>query len=203
MMKVRSLVVFGLVVACSQVAMGQVGNDAPIGSILGWHKSYTNTPVLPTEWVECNGQVLNLPGSPYHGQTLPNLNGEARFLRGSSLSGTSQAATEVAVLVESNGSGIFYNDNGVNVSAHNNNFDLVTTTTTTRGFIANSSSDAGAGQISSGQVRASNMSVVWIMRVAEATSGNAPAVGTWGLIVLMAMLVIGGTIVLRERRAIA
>ncbi|MDI6775424.1 MAG: hypothetical protein QME60_08570, partial [Verrucomicrobiota bacterium] len=63
----------------------------PVGAIVGWLKSYTNTPALPAEWVECNGQVLALPESPYHGMTLPDLNGasspEKRFLRGAVQSG--------------------------------------------------------------------------------------------------------------------
>ena len=60
---------------------------APIGSIAAWLKSYTNTPALPTGWVECNGQTLSDAGSVYNGQTMPNLNGENRFLRGNSTSG--------------------------------------------------------------------------------------------------------------------
>ncbi len=65
--------------------------QVPIGSVLGWMKSLENTPGLPSDWVECNGQELNLPGSPYHGLTLPDLNGvtgpPARFLRGATGSG--------------------------------------------------------------------------------------------------------------------
>ena len=69
---------------------------APIGSVVAWLKSYTNTPSLSPQWVECNGQKLNLAGSPYNGATIPNLNGvdnEAkRFLRGSSQSGATGGA---------------------------------------------------------------------------------------------------------------
>jgi hypothetical protein len=54
----------------------------PIGSIIAWHKNFPNTPPLPDGWMECNGQVVTDPESPYYGQTLPNLNGERRFLRG-------------------------------------------------------------------------------------------------------------------------
>lgn len=64
---------------------------SPIGSIVGWHKSFTNTPALPDGWVECNGQVLNDSDSVYNGNTIPNLNasggGERRFLRGYTASG--------------------------------------------------------------------------------------------------------------------
>lgn len=68
----------------------------PIGSVVAWLKSSANTPALPRGWVECNGQEVNVPGSPYHGQAIPNLNGanqqEQRFLRGSSQSGAAGGA---------------------------------------------------------------------------------------------------------------
>jgi len=60
---------------------------APIGSILPFHKSFNNTPSLPENWVECNGQTINDSESPYDGQTVPDLNGEQRFIRGSKSSG--------------------------------------------------------------------------------------------------------------------
>ena len=63
----------------------------PIGAILPWHKSFTNTPALPSGFVECNGQTLSDAGSVYNGQTIPNLNGDARFIRGGSTSGVEQA----------------------------------------------------------------------------------------------------------------
>lgn len=60
---------------------------APIGTILPWLKSYTNTPqALPTGWVECDGAVLSDGDSVYDGQTLPDLNG-GEFLRGAATSG--------------------------------------------------------------------------------------------------------------------
>jgi hypothetical protein len=61
----------------------------PIGSVIAWLKSYTNTPALPSGWVECSGQTLSDADSVYNGQVIPNLNtGTQRFLRGSSTSGT-------------------------------------------------------------------------------------------------------------------
>ena len=59
----------------------------PIGAILSWLKNYTNTPSLPAQFVECNGQVLDDADSVYNGQTIPNLNGDHRFLRGNATSG--------------------------------------------------------------------------------------------------------------------
>ena len=69
----------------------EVPGSIPIGSVVAWLRSYTNTPALPQQWVECNGQLLNLPGSPYDGMSIPDLNGadgrQKRFLRGSTQSG--------------------------------------------------------------------------------------------------------------------
>jgi hypothetical protein len=60
----------------------------PVGAIIAWHKNFSNgVPPLPENWRECNGQMLNDPTSPLHGVTLPDLNGENRFLRGSNTSG--------------------------------------------------------------------------------------------------------------------
>ena len=68
----------------------------PIGSVLSWLKTYTNTPALSASFVECNGQVLDDGDSVYDGQTIPNLNGNNQFARGNSTSGaTGGSATHV------------------------------------------------------------------------------------------------------------
>jgi len=60
----------------------------PIGSVIGWAKSITGVPqTLPQGWVECNGQVLSDANSPYNGETIPDLNGDNRYLRGNDTSG--------------------------------------------------------------------------------------------------------------------
>ena len=94
--------------------------SAPVGTVVAWLKNQTNTPALPPEWVECNGQILSLAGSPYHGTTIPNLNGVGeeprRFLRGSSQSGTTGGSEEhrhAPFLVNRSG------QRTVNVSARN------------------------------------------------------------------------------------
>lgn len=65
----------------------------PIGSVLAWLKTFTNTPALPSGWVECNGQVLSDADSVYNGQTIPDLNGNNNFLRGNSTSGGTGGAS--------------------------------------------------------------------------------------------------------------
>jgi len=62
----------------------------PIGSVTAWLKSFPNTPPLPDNFVECNGQTLSDAESPFDGQIIPDLNGdtgEQRFLRGGATSG--------------------------------------------------------------------------------------------------------------------
>ena len=75
----------------NQISAGSVG-VVPIGGLVAWLKSFPNTPSLPSGFIECNGQLLTDPNSPYEGQTIPNLNGASagtqRFLRGATTSGT-------------------------------------------------------------------------------------------------------------------
>jgi hypothetical protein len=71
----------------ANVALGFVSLNVPIGAVLPWLKTFPNTPLLPGNFVECNGQVLDDSSSVYDGQTIPNLNGEQRFLVGNNSSG--------------------------------------------------------------------------------------------------------------------
>lgn len=59
----------------------------PIGAVIAWLKSYTNTPALPTGWIECNGQAITNNNSIFNGQNAPDLNGTDVFLRGNDTSG--------------------------------------------------------------------------------------------------------------------
>jgi microcystin-dependent protein len=77
--------------------------QVPIGGVAAWLKSYANTPALPSGWIECNGQTLNDPESPYNGQAIPNLNGGNRFLRGNSTSGNTGGSETVSLTAEQNG----------------------------------------------------------------------------------------------------
>lgn len=71
-------------------------NLAPIGAILPWLKTFTNTPVLIDGWVQCDGQVLSDGDSIYNGQTIPDLNGDNAFLRGNSTSGATGGSETMA-----------------------------------------------------------------------------------------------------------
>ena len=71
----------------------------PVGAIIPWHKSKSGTPSLPEHYVECNGQTINDAESPYDGQTLPDLNGNNRFLRGSTTTGGTGGESTVTLTV--------------------------------------------------------------------------------------------------------
>lgn len=82
----------GSVITCSNGAENGLGNilanqfigtasratytpgEVPVGTVLDWLKSFTGTPSLAINWVECNGQVISASQSPFSGSTLPNLN---------------------------------------------------------------------------------------------------------------------------------
>ncbi len=61
--------------------------DTPIGGIVAWAKTLSGVPNLAEGWVECDGSVLIDSQSSLNGQTIPDLNGDNRFLRGEATSG--------------------------------------------------------------------------------------------------------------------
>lgn len=74
----------------SRISGKQVIGAIPVGGILHWHKSFSNVPALPPEFLECNGQTISDLESPFDGQTVPDINGsggQPRFLRGKTSSG--------------------------------------------------------------------------------------------------------------------
>jgi len=69
----------------------RVEDGAQIGDIKPWHKNFgAGTQSLQWGWVEMDGSTISDSESPFNGQTLEDLNGDARFLRGGSTSGTEQ-----------------------------------------------------------------------------------------------------------------
>lgn len=61
----------------------------PVGTILPWDRDKTGVPALPNGWQECDGSSIDDPKSPLSGTIAitPNLNGEARYLAGSTTTG--------------------------------------------------------------------------------------------------------------------
>src|ERR1041384_332729 len=74
-----------------------IDEAAPIGCVQAWLKDFPGVPGLPSSWAECNGQVLDDSASPLNGQTLPNLNGANRFLRGAGSSGGTGGADTLTI----------------------------------------------------------------------------------------------------------
>jgi hypothetical protein len=62
-------------------------SQTPIGGVVHWHRDKPGVPSLPANFVECNGQVLDMPDSPLHGQTIDDYNNSGRFPRGGTSSG--------------------------------------------------------------------------------------------------------------------
>ena len=131
---------------------------SPVGAVVSWLKSYTNTPqTLPTGWVECAGQTLSDADSVYDGQVIPDLNGDNRFLRGNSTSGgTGGSSTHTLTTAEMpahthsqiGGTSITNSDTGTNTNAR------ITT--------ADSGSTGGGG---AHENKPPYYDVVWIMRI--------------------------------------
>ncbi len=149
----------------------------PIGAIVAWHRDVlgAGTPLdLPDGWTPCNGGVVNDLTSPINGATIPNLNGETRFLRGAATSGTLQddrtrlprsTAFSTSTNVHSHGvlvggnSGPCSNDRAERAGQANGGCGPTTFPTT---------ADAHSHTITSGgdpETRPVNMSVIWIMRI--------------------------------------
>lgn len=135
---------------------------SPVGTILAWHKAFANTPSLTDNWVECNGQVLSDADSVYDGQTIPDLNGDERFLRGNAISGTENAYDY----------GDLYAKIRINASNNVTHVVHVSDSDTTDGNACNGGSGAGnAADTNWTEVSGDsepvpiNFTVVWIMRV--------------------------------------
>lgn len=96
---------------------------APVGAVLPWLKSLTNTPALPSQYVECNGQTIADAESVYNGVTIPDLNGESRFLMGSSTSGTTGGSNSINLTHSKNGSVHFEATSNLTAGYSNHSFD--------------------------------------------------------------------------------
>ena len=96
----------------------------PIGTILPWVKTLTNTPSLTGQFVECNGQTLSDADSVYDGVVIPNLNGGTyKMLRGALASGGTAGSdththTTTRVGVSTGGSSYGMDTNSVDSSSN-------------------------------------------------------------------------------------
>lgn len=133
--------------------------QAPIGSIVAWHKSLSGVPSLPGNWAECNGQTISDSDSPLDGVTLPDLNGEKRFLRGDSTSGTNQADAFQGHAPDLSGSG---GGGGITYPIIDGNAPGRPYNGVFQGWISDGVN--GTPRIAN-ETRPVNMSVVWIIRI--------------------------------------
>jgi microcystin-dependent protein len=150
----------------------------PLGTILAWHRDFSGTPELPEGWVQCDGQPLDDPLSPYHGLVIPDLNNAPNayneggsFLRGGATSGVAQ---------EDQFQG---HKHSVNASVWVNSPSSWTTPISGSvwmnpdGFAMGQPDDSGYGAPRFGaETRPANMSVVWIMKVRPTGVGDAQSV---------------------------
>lgn len=146
----------------------------PVGSVIAWHKLLPGVPTLPDGWVECNGQTLNDPASPLHGQVIPNLNGPGLFIRGGLESGVQQADQMQSHT---------HTDLGHTHSIHDTNHDGTPantdfspgeygyyfpdagTTSVSHAILTDPVESSGGPARHGAETRPVNMSMVWIMRV--------------------------------------
>ena len=79
----------GVIIATLQTELAlTTATQVPIGGVIAWFKDTPGVPVVPANFVECNGQFLSDPASPLDGQLMPDLNtGIQRFIRGGLTSG--------------------------------------------------------------------------------------------------------------------
>lgn len=150
---------------------------SPIGSVTAWLKSYTNTPSLPSGWVECNGQTLNDSDSPYNGQVIPDLNGENRFLRGNATSGDTgdglhnhQWASSTGYPISGRGFSSVFTNGGTgqlyqsfNVNGALTNFNIAGPNAAIRG--TTTIGNEGYAYTDNQEAVPKHMNVVWVMRI--------------------------------------
>lgn len=142
----------------------------PIGAIIAWHKSFTGVPELPENWVECDGSVISDSESLLDGQTLPDLNGDARFLRGGATSGTEQnhAFMEHGHTNSYGGTADLYDLGAILKSGTGANYAGQTRTATPSAnnlTARDAISIGGDSPEVATETRPINMNVVWIMRI--------------------------------------
>lgn len=134
----------------------------PVGSVVSWAKTLSGVPqTLSSNFVECDGSVLSDATSPLNGVTIPDLNGDNRFMRGSTTSGAT-GGEDTHVLTDAE---MPNHTHGIGRASGNS----VTTNygralngfTSLSGDIVTSSAGSGAAH----ENRPPYYEIVWIMRI--------------------------------------
>lgn len=103
-----------------------IGGPVPIGGLMPSLHALYGIP-LPDGWVSCDGQVLNDPSSLLHGQTIPDLNGQAATVIGAASGfGTFVGSNTNTIGVENLPTNTFVSSGG---GAHNHNYEKATANT--------------------------------------------------------------------------
>jgi len=122
--------------------------------------SIYDEPELPENWLECDGSTVDDGESPIDGLTLPDINGDERFLRGGPTAGLKQAdafqgfGIEWDIISTPSATPRTYLSGGSAASEANKTY----------GFDFVSDGVHGVPRIAS-ETRPVNLSVVWIMRI--------------------------------------
>jgi hypothetical protein len=61
--------------------------DVPIGGVVAWLANLAGVPNLPSGWLLCDGSTVIDALSSMNGTTIPDLNGDNKFLRGADTAG--------------------------------------------------------------------------------------------------------------------
>jgi len=133
---------------------------SPIGAIIAWHKSFSNLPDLPDGWMECNGQIINDPDSPFYNQKLPDLNTKGKFLRGASngQSGTMQEMDWKSFYIAGFKQGHYTHDDVlIPKKGYNEQYPF--------GGKFEGPGNLLRFKFDESEVRPTNMSIIWIMRI--------------------------------------
>lgn len=145
--------------------------DVPIGGIVPWAKSLAGVPNLPEGWVECDGSVLVDAQSSLNGQTIPDLNGDNRFLRGASTSGGtggSETHTHSNGTFKLNSGGTGYSNrqpSGTDIVAARNSDGFIAAWNTGGSDTVEDMINDITGTSSATSTLPTYYGVVWIMRV--------------------------------------
>ena len=145
------------------------GKFLPLGSIIAVYAN-VDCPNPGGGWEECDGRTVNVPGSPYFGQKLPDLNNSNLFLRGGTSSGIIQSdlagsARSSAISLASAGAHTHtYKSSTIqNWNGHVMDFNRVNS-----GYAQYTTADAPDHQHSftGGDIQTHpvNFSVIWVMR---------------------------------------
>lgn len=168
------------------------GDSLPLGTIMAWHKDFTGTPPLPVGWVECNGQIVNDPASPYNGQALPDLNNpketwnsKGSFLRGGPTSGEfedDQFQGHHHNITKNNLTFEWYETtpNGNHTMVAGNNHRHRAGTTSSSQQVNQPIADGTNGTPRTGtETRPVNMSVIWIIKITDTAGTGGSGGGHW------------------------